>query len=203
MSGISDDSLVYGILDLIRKEMAKQNNSTTVEGDPFEGTPHVLLRREYPGDSDILTSVRLFYPSKWLMNITLNYGLSVAEIEEGLKRNQAESYDPLTLEEGEDFEGAVLPEYNQLPASEQGASESEGELSEGNRDSNPRGVTYPLMPMGMVDDTHPDYVFVTQERLNSVTFEAYTPENTLHDTYNIRLYYDYKNYLTGTIVERI
>lgn len=77
MAGIANDYLIYPILDLVRDEIRKNNLKQSTmgsEGDPFEGTPNVVLERTDPFDSEILTRVYMTYPSGYFVDILLIRG---------------------------------------------------------------------------------------------------------------------------------
>jgi hypothetical protein len=205
MPGINDSTLVYGILDLIRREIGRQSNvesmystsSNTSGGNPLEGTPHVILEREHPEDSEVLTGVKMYYPSGWMVDIQLILGMTEEEIEAALAKNQY-STEPLTY--GEFDENDTLDEWSRLSAEEQaGLVETE----EYNTDSNlgTEDLT-PVLPEEIKDRNHPDFEFFAKWRLNRVMITVLNSEGVEVDSFSILLIYDYRNFLVATLVQR-
>ncbi|MCR8843928.1 hypothetical protein NQ117_09530 [Paenibacillus sp. SC116] len=82
MPGIIQDNILFPILELVRSEVRKQQNIQNVqEGDPFAGTPSVALYRDHPADLDKLTGALLSYPSGYMLDLYLSFGLDPVEYE--------------------------------------------------------------------------------------------------------------------------
>jgi hypothetical protein len=81
MAGSIQDNLMFPILELVRGEISRNNNSqlSTVE-DSFTGTPDVQLFRQHPDDPDRVTGALLSYPSGYIVDIYLNFGLSTEDM---------------------------------------------------------------------------------------------------------------------------
>lgn len=82
MYGFQNESIVYGVIDLIRDEMkkARSRSSSLSESsfqeteDPFSGIPNVSLFRNLPNDIDQLTDVSLEYQSGYYIIVQLGLG---------------------------------------------------------------------------------------------------------------------------------
>jgi hypothetical protein len=77
MAGISNDYLIYPILQLIREEIKKNNTtnlSSATTGDPFDGEPSVALYRRHPLDDQRVTGAVMMYDSGYRVEIIMNLG---------------------------------------------------------------------------------------------------------------------------------
>lgn len=208
MAGINSNTLVFGVLDLIKKEIRRNNavgsmyESTELQDDaaggPLDGVPSVILNREHPLDPDTLTGAFLYYPSEWRVEIYMGLGMSAEQMQVGIaKNNEVPNVDDNVLVP----EGDELDSFSQLTLEEQLAYRNESvpvtELHPFEGDYAPR------VPDEVTGESHPDYDFLLNYRLHQVTFEVYNQINQLKNSYIIYLQYDYKGLLVGTVVESL
>jgi hypothetical protein len=193
--GINNDSLVYGVLDLIKNELRRHdNNSTQTWSDPFQDTPSVLLHRLHPADDEVLTNASLYFPSGYQVEISLELGMSTDEIQSALEKNRYPALPTGSIP------GDVLDYYSQLPLEQQMNTDEKAGTG---TDDHDHADLSAVLPEEVKDASHPDYDFFTKWRLNRVRIETLNQEGNLIDSFNIRLLYDYRSFLTGTLIERI
>lgn len=203
MAGINDNTLIYGVMDLIERSMRRQEQAALIKqiegvgGNVWEGQPSTLLYREHPEDKDVLTSVELLYSSGYSRTYTFNRGMSEGEIEQALAY-EGEPPPPVPTPI-EDLTGEVLPPENLLPPEQQqGWTPPTDSISaEGNS-----YTILPTLPMG-VDRNHPDFEYCTKWRLKNVLMESTDPSGASVSREYIHLAYDRTGNLTAAVLERI
>lgn len=203
MPGINDSTLVYGVLDLIKRELQNSSihngNSTNTGVDPLGGTPSVMLEREHPNDSDVLTGAKLFYPSGWVSSIKLVLGMTDEEMEVALQKNQ------YGIDEVPDSSEDILSEWETLSAEEQSPSYTSSDEIGSDFDDSEIYIPnlLPVLPEDIKNSSHSDYDFYKNWRLNKLIIEVTNELGAIQDSFAIRLVYDYRSFLTSTLVERI
>lgn len=89
MPGISNESLIYPVLDLVRAEIKKYIKET--DSDPFDGIPSVSLIRDYPFDEELVTGAELYYESGYRVLILFRRGTDdESKIPESIDENHPE-----------------------------------------------------------------------------------------------------------------
>lgn len=75
VAGTLSDYLIYPILELIKKEVAKQAAGGKVVIDPFSEEPSVELFRDHPLEQNkvTVTGARLTYPLGFVVEIFIGY----------------------------------------------------------------------------------------------------------------------------------
>lgn len=202
--GLNNTSLVYGVLDLIKREIDKNNRQTNgtdgaLEVEPLGGTPSAVLERLHPDDEEVLTGAKMYYDSGYVMDIQLGLGMTDEEIEAALNKNKY----PSEAIEPEEGEPDVLPAFNALSEEEQ-AGETDGVTGSGSdfeEDDGETGEPTETLPEG-VDEKHPDFEYYTKWRLSNVMVDVFDGGGVLVDNYNIKLVYDYRGLLVASTVLR-
>ncbi|MEC0276800.1 hypothetical protein [Peribacillus frigoritolerans] len=232
MTGINNNSLVYGVLDLIKREMSKQSPITHLsdaESDPLGDTPSVILEREHPDDEDQLTGATLVYPSGYMTHINLILGLTDEEIEIALAKNNypdievdpnpgdgLTEWESLTFEEQQalldppDEEEDYVDDEDDLPDEDLSDEMTEEELAlsetlgvDADDALFPDNILEPVLPEDIKDQSHPDFEFYAKWRLSRVEIETSNQAGVLTQHFMIHLVYNYKSMLQATMVEQL
>lgn len=202
MTGLNSSTLVYGVLDLIKRELRKNVGGSSAGGGPLDGTPSVILERDHPEDEDQLTGALMLYPSGYQSHVYLILGMPDEDIEIALAKNHYVEGDIVPSK------GEGLDEWEMLSFEEQQEilnpdMDDEDELGSDHEEDSYFGeyILEPVLPEAIKDSSHPDFEFYAKWRLSKVDVTVSDPQGELVAHNLIHLVYDHKSMLQTTLAQ--